>query len=197
VTDTRPIWSDTRHGKGKRGHPIRQWKQTVLQQRAKIRKGLPKTARGQRIIRFRQCRRNCRCGRDPEGGPYFLKRWREGGRRGEACVPWQEVITTFNPLGPLGREQREEPKSDDALPKRAIGSVHLEFKRCGRPNCRCRFGLFHGPYVYRHWREGGRQRKEYVQMDRLSDVLLDMERQRADAARPAEVRRALKEVRHA
>jgi hypothetical protein len=110
---------------------------------------------------------------------------------------WQEVITTFNPLGPLGREQREEPKSDDALPKRAIGSVHLEFKRCGRPNCRCRFGLFHGPYVYRHWREGGRQRKEYVQMDRLSDVLLDMERQRADAARPAEVRRALKEVRHA
>jgi hypothetical protein len=34
-------------------------------------------------------------------------------------------------------------------------------------------------------------------MDRLSDVLLDMERQRADAARPAEVRRALKEVRHA
>jgi hypothetical protein len=162
-----------------------------------MRKALPKTARAWRVTRFRQCPPNCRCGRDPEGGPYFIKRWREGGRRGEACVPWQEVVTTFNSLGPLGREQREEPKSDDALPNRSIGSVHLEFKRCGQPNCRCRRGLPHGPYVYRHWREGGRQRKEYVPMKRLSDVVLEIERQRTEAARPTEVRRMLKEFKDA
>ena len=110
---------------------------------------------------------------------------------GETCVPWQEVGAFFS------ADRTSEAKISETLPKRAIGSVHLEFKRCGRPNCRCRFGLFHGPYVYRHWREGGRQRKEYVPMDRLSDVLLDMERQRADAARPAEVRRMLKEFKNA
>jgi hypothetical protein len=54
---------------------------------------LPKTAR--RIIGFRQCRR-CRCGRDPQGGPYFFKRWREEGHRLETCGPWQEVAVSFN-----------------------------------------------------------------------------------------------------
>jgi hypothetical protein len=165
--------------------------------KSKTRETLPKTARCLRVISFTQCRRNCRCGRNPEGGPYFLKRWREGGRRGEACVPWQEVAATFNSIGPLGREQREEPKSDDALPKRAVGSLHLEFKRCGQPNCRCSRGLLHGPYVYKHWRENGRQKKEYVPMKQLGEITLELERQRAERVRPAEVRRILKEVRHA
>jgi hypothetical protein len=31
-------------------------------------------------------------------------------------------------------------------------------------NCRCSRGLLHGPYVYKHWRENGRQKKEYVPM---------------------------------
>jgi hypothetical protein len=159
-----------------------------------MRKPLPKTARGRRAITFTQCRPTCRCGRDPEDGPYFIKRWREAGRRSKACVPWQEVAATFDALG---RAQVEEPKAAESLPKRAIGSVHLEFKKCGRPNCRCGRGLPHGPYVYRHWREGGRQRKEYVQMNRLAKVLLEMKRQRAERARPAEVRRILKELRHA
>ncbi|MGC2410866.1 MAG: DUF6788 family protein [Methyloceanibacter sp.] len=154
---------------------------------------LPKTARGRRVIRFRQCRRNCRCGRDPEGGPYFVKRWREGGRRRETCVPWQEVVASFNFLG---REPLEESKRDDALPKTVMGSLHLEFKQCGRSQCRCRRGLLHGPYVYRHWREGGRQRKKYVPMNQLCEVLLEIEDQRAAAIRPRVVARVLKELRH-
>jgi len=154
---------------------------------------LPKTATGWRAVSFTQCR-CCRCGRDPEGGPYFIKRWREGGRRGEACVPWQEVVATFNALE---RERVEEPKSDDVLPKMPVGSLHLEFKKCGRPNCRCERGLLHGPYFYRHRREDGRQKKEYVPMRRLSEVTLEMGRQRAEAERPAEVRRVLKELKHA
>jgi hypothetical protein len=159
----------------------------------KMRKALPKTARAWRVISFTQCPRNCRCGRDPEGGPYFIRRWRERDRRGKACVPWHRVVATF---AALERERATKPKNDDALPTRAIGSLHLEFKRCGRSNCRCRRGLLHGPYLYRHWREGGRQRKKYIPMNRLGNVLLEMERERAEVARPTEVRGVLKELQH-
>jgi hypothetical protein len=76
------------------------------------------------------------------------------------------------------------------------GSLHLEFKRCGRPQCRCQRGFLHGPYVYRHWREGCRQRKEYVPMKLLGEVLLEMERERAATVRPAEIVRVLKELRN-
>ena len=34
--------------------------------------------------------------------------------------------------------------------------------RCGKPSCRCARGELHGPYLYRRWREGGRQRRQYV-----------------------------------
>ena len=34
--------------------------------------------------------------------------------------------------------------------------------RCGKPACRCARGELHGPYLYRRWREGGRQRRRYV-----------------------------------
>jgi hypothetical protein len=94
---------------------------------------------------------------------------------------------------PMVRSQ----KSESSVPKMPVGSLHLEFKRCGRPNCRCRRGLLHGPYLYRHRREGGRQMKEYIPMKRLSDVTLEIERQRAEAKRPAEVRRILKELKNA
>ena len=56
-----------------------------------------------------------------------------------------------------------------------VGSIHLEFKKCGRANCCCQHGLLHGPYLYRHWREDGRQKKEFVPMRRLIEVLFEME----------------------
>jgi uncharacterized protein DUF6788 len=155
---------------------------------------LPKTDRGRRVISFTQCPPHCRCGRDSKGGPYFVKRWREGGCHRKTCVPWQEVAAFFSGAR---QQQSDEAKIAETLPKTGIGSMHLEFKRCGRPNCRCRHGLLHGPYLYRHRREGGRQRKEYVPMKRLSDVVLEIERRRAEAARPTEVRRMLKEFKDA
>lgn len=78
------------------------------------------------------------------------------------------------------------------LPKMA-GSLHLEFKRCGRPRCCCQRGLLHGPYDP-HWRLSA---EKYVPMKQLGEVLLEIERQRAAAIRPAEVRRELKEYGHA
>ena len=42
------------------------------------------------------------------------------------------------------------------------GVLRAELVRCGKPSCRCTRGERHGPYLYRRWREGGRQRREYV-----------------------------------
>ena len=42
------------------------------------------------------------------------------------------------------------------------GTLRAELVRCGKPSCRCARGDRHGPYFYRRWREGGRQRRRYV-----------------------------------
>jgi hypothetical protein len=84
-------------------------------------------------------------------------------------------------------------KTREPLPKNSAGSLHLEFKTCGRRRCRCRMGLLHGPYVYRHWREGGRQRKRYVPMRQLAELLLTLQEHGAAAARPRRVLQILKD----
>jgi hypothetical protein len=54
---------------------------------------LPKMAARRLVVSFKLCRRtNCGCGRDPKDGPYFVKRWREGGRQRKQCVPWQDLV---------------------------------------------------------------------------------------------------------
>jgi hypothetical protein len=59
------------------------------------------------------------------------------------------------------------------------GSVHIEYKRCGRTNCRCRAGAVHGPYFVRRWWEGTRQRKAYVPRSKVASALLSVEAYRA------------------
>jgi len=67
-------------------------------------------------------------------------------------------------------------KMVDALPRSdpPRGSLHLEWKRCGKAGCRCARGALHGPYWYRHFREEGKQRKRYVPVHRAA---AEMERQ--------------------
>jgi hypothetical protein len=61
-----------------------------------------------------------------------------------------------------------------ALPKMLPGTVHEQWVRCGRDNCRCSGGQdrtqLHGPYYYRYWREDGRLRKEYIKRADLESV---------------------------
>ena len=84
------------------------------------------------------------------------------------------------------------------LPKMAgIGSIHLEFKRCGKPTCRCGRGLLHGPYAYHHWLQRGRQKKAYVPMRSLTKALEAIERRRDQSPTTAEILRLQKEVSHA
>ena len=79
------------------------------------------------------------------------------------------------------------------LPKMSgIGSVHLEFKRCGKPTCRCCRGLLHGPYAYHHWLQRGRQKKAYVTMRLLTKAFEAIERQRARTPKIAEILGLLK-----
>jgi hypothetical protein len=53
-------------------------------------------------------------------------------------------------------------KPQKTVPKTLPGAVVQQYVRCGKPGCRCAQGALHGPYSYRKWREGGRQRKAYV-----------------------------------
>lgn len=57
-------------------------------------------------------------------------------------------------------QSRRPMNSGGLLPK--TGSLQEEWRRCGKPGCRCTSGALHGPYWYLRWREGGRQRRRYV-----------------------------------
>ena len=50
-----------------------------------------------------------------------------------------------------------EPRA--TLPKK--GSIHRQWVRCGKPQCRCGRGERHAAQ-YLFWREGGRLRKRYI-----------------------------------
>ena len=79
---------------------------------------------------------------------------------------------TVNPEGAHGKM-----KSGGLLPKiyPLPGSLQPELKRCGKPICRCTRGELHGPYWYRRWREGGRQRRAYVKVADLEQVWAAMD----------------------
>jgi hypothetical protein len=51
------------------------------------------------------------------------------------------------------------------------GSLHVEWRRCGKANCSCARGALHGPYWVRRWWEHGKQRKAYVPRDRIVEVV--------------------------
>ncbi len=85
----------------------------------------------------------------------------------------------------------------DLFPKtRLAGSVHMEFKRCGRDNCRCAKGDLHGPYFTRRWRENGRLRRQYVPMAQLRAVLAAIVREKETGFAVQEVKATLRELRH-
>jgi hypothetical protein len=94
-------------------------------------------------------------------------------------------------------------KNSDPLPKIVPlpGVLLANGVRCGKPACRCARGELHGPYLYRRWREGGRQRRQYVRLDDAETVRAALAEWRrlhppADGLRRelAELRRLLHEL---
>lgn len=85
----------------------------------------------------------------------------------------------------------------DLFPKtRLAGSVHMEFKRCGKVKCKCAKGNLHGPYFTRRWRENGRLRRQYVPMAQLRAVLAAIVREKETRLAVQEVTATLRELRH-
>jgi hypothetical protein len=60
-----------------------------------------------------------------------------------------------------------------------VGSLHLEWRECGKPTCRCARGHLHGPYPVLRWREDGRQRKALVRPQDVLAVLAAIVERRA------------------
>ena len=94
---------------------------------------------------------------------------------------------TVSPEGTVG-------KMPDPFPKINMlkGSLHLEPKSCGKPNCRCQRGFRHGPYVVRRWRENGRQRKQYVRQENVAEMLSAIARRQALDQEVVEIRKQLR-----
>ena len=59
-------------------------------------------------------------------------------------------------------------KSENPLPKMLPGAVCRQWKKCGKPTCRCRLGQLHGPYYYRFFRVNGVLHKRYVRPHELA-----------------------------
>jgi hypothetical protein len=75
-------------------------------------------------------------------------------------------------------QDRIEPVKEGEL----RGSLHTEYRSCGKENCRCSSGRdedLHGPYYYRHWRdEDGNQQIEYVRKGRVEAVRSKIQKRR-------------------
>src|SRR5687767_8481719 len=73
----------------------------------------------------------------------------------------------------LSENRRSLPKTRP-LP----GSLHADYRRCGKSNCRCVRGELHGPYFRRHQWKNGRQRWRYVPAAKVEKVRAGIERWR-------------------
>lgn len=71
-----------------------------------------------------------------------------------------------------GKEERAENKIQNSLPKiePLPGAVCVQFKRCGKANCKCAKGELHGGYYYRFYYVAGKLRKKYVKKGEIEAV---------------------------
>lgn len=61
-------------------------------------------------------------------------------------------------------------KTQKVLPKMMPGTVHTQFVRCGKSNCKCARGELHGAYYYHFVRVGGRLRKRYLKASEIEET---------------------------
>jgi len=95
------------------------------------------------------------------------------------------------------------PKMAPATPPTPLlglrGSLHREWKRCGKATCRCAPGRAdraqHGPYFYRSYRVAGLQRRQYVRPADLRVTAAAIARWQAVHPPAWTLRRSLAELR--
>ena len=60
-------------------------------------------------------------------------------------------------------KEAEEGRAYIEEEKEQATTVREEYKKCGKPGCRCNTGgELHGPYWYEYWKEDGRTRSRYL-----------------------------------
>lgn len=81
-----------------------------------------------------------------------------------------------------------QTKTENPLPKiqPLPGAVCVQWRRCGKGNCRCRHGSQHGPYYFLFWREGSTLRKRYIRRgdaERMQEACQSYREQQAQQRR--------------
>jgi len=61
-------------------------------------------------------------------------------------------------------------KTQKVLPKILPGTVHTQFIRCGKLNCKCSRGQLHGAYFYHFIRVNGKLRKRYLKISEVEEI---------------------------
>ncbi len=104
-------------------------------------------------------------------------------------------FTLQSPIRPSG-ESNSANNSENLLPKISLkGSVQIEWKRCGRPRCRCAKGKhLHGPYYYLRCRVNGKQRRTYIRKKDLEKTLLAVELYRSERPSISSIKASLKQM---
>ncbi len=70
----------------------------------------------------------------------------------------------------------------------------MEWKTCGKKNCKCNRGALHGPYYYFHTRDQGQQRKRYVKRRDVVPILIEIEHQRSEFSSLHSINTTLKQL---
>lgn len=60
-----------------------------------------------------------------------------------------------------------QTKTQKLLPKMLPGTVHAQYVRCGKTNCKCSRGELHGAYYYHFVRVGGKLKKRYLKTSEI------------------------------
>lgn len=63
-----------------------------------------------------------------------------------------------------------QTKTQKLLPKMLPGTVHAQYVRCGKTNCKCSRGELHGAYYYHFVRVGGRLKKRYLKTSEIESI---------------------------
>lgn len=63
-----------------------------------------------------------------------------------------------------------QTETQNMLPKIINGTVHTQFVKCGKSNCKCANGELHGAYYYHFVRVDGRLRKRYLKPSDVEEV---------------------------
>ncbi len=61
-------------------------------------------------------------------------------------------------------------KKQQLLHKTMPGTVHAQYVRCGKANCKCARGELHGAYFYHFVRVGGKLRKRYLKAVEVEQI---------------------------